>query len=55
MQNKDVKRWQAELRVLGDLSKAPAAVQAAAARMVQGLKEQERTRVHVVNICFSYT
>jgi undecaprenyl pyrophosphate synthase len=54
-QDKNVQRWQAELRVVGDLSKAPAAVQAAAARMVQGLKEQERSCVHVVNICFSYT
>ncbi|WIA23574.1 hypothetical protein OEZ85_000293 [Tetradesmus obliquus] len=52
--DEDAKRWGAELRVVGDLSRAPPAIQAAAARLMQGSKEQGPTR-SVVNICFSYT
>ncbi|KAF6259776.1 putative undecaprenyl diphosphate synthase-domain-containing protein [Scenedesmus sp. NREL 46B-D3] len=54
LHDEDAKRWQAELRVVGDLSRAPPAIQAAAARLMQGSKEQGPTRA-VVNICFSYT
>ncbi|WIA44070.1 hypothetical protein OEZ86_010430 [Tetradesmus obliquus] len=52
--DEDAKRWGAELRVVGDLSRAPPAIQAAAARLMQGSKEQGPTR-SIVNICFSYT
>jgi hypothetical protein len=54
LQDEDAKRWQAELRVIGDLSRAPPYIQAAAARLMQGSKEQGPTHA-VVNICFSYT
>lgn len=54
LQDESAKQWGAELRVIGDLSRAPPALQAAAARLMQSSKESGPTRA-VVNICFSYT
>jgi len=53
-QDESAKQWQAELRVIGDLSLAPPSLQAAAARLMQGSRESGPTRA-VVNICFPYT
>jgi undecaprenyl pyrophosphate synthase len=42
-QDEDAKRWGAELRVIGDLSLAPPALQAAAARLMRGSREPATT------------
>eukprot|EP00878_Enallax_costatus_P034384 GHUV01038118.1.p1 GENE.GHUV01038118.1~~GHUV01038118.1.p1 ORF type:complete len:234 (+),score=55.37 GHUV01038118.1:190-891(+) len=54
LHDEDAKKWRAEVRVIGDLSRAPPAIQRAAERLMQGSRENGPTKA-VVNICFSYT
>lgn len=55
-QDESAKQWGAELRVIGDLSLAPPALQAAAARLMQSSRESAGPQARaIVNICFSYT
>ena len=58
--DESARRWGAELRVLGDLSRAPPAVAAAAARLMRASAELAAAAPpgaprRVVNVCFAYS
>jgi undecaprenyl pyrophosphate synthase len=55
LQDKDAEQWGAELRVIGDLTRAPVSVQKMAARLMQSSKDQQREARAVINLCFCYT